>query len=379
MFFKENPFYLLGVHSTDGKRAIEQAAEEKAALAEGVEAKAYRDAAEILLHPEWRCQSEFFWLCGTDKETAVSLVRQTVEGEDVSLGERQSLSVFNRFILALNHLYYGKGEDAFSDMEELLSCYPLLKAEAVRSLISQDRDEAGFPGMEDVSALESWLHEAVWQAGVAVDACDGSLSEGEYGRLLARLEEMHGTDGILMARLLSAYEEKHGAEIKKIREELEYAVQLSFQHAPQGKDLFSDKVKAYGEAIRPFLISAAHGNYCPLFVEEGCKKLLNGIIRLYQAGKKKEALSLLELFLKETETGGSFLSDAKRWKRCMEAGDVIEGQELYEVSESARGMNVPDSVCRISCGETVRQEGKKGTFLLLLAVGIIAVFLWLVR
>ena len=74
MFFRENPFYLLGVHSRDTAETIRTASLEKQGAAKsGEEKHMYRMAEERLLHESSRFRAELSWLCGMGKERACSL------------------------------------------------------------------------------------------------------------------------------------------------------------------------------------------------------------------------------------------------------------------------------------------------------------------
>ena len=78
MFFRENPFYLLGVHSRDTAEAIRTASLEKQGAAKSREEKhMYRMAEERLLHERLRFRAELSWLCGMGKERAYSLIGGT--------------------------------------------------------------------------------------------------------------------------------------------------------------------------------------------------------------------------------------------------------------------------------------------------------------
>ena len=71
MFFSENPFYLLGVHSRDTAETIRTASLEKQGTAKsGEEKHMYRLAEERLLHESSRFREELSWLCGMGKESA---------------------------------------------------------------------------------------------------------------------------------------------------------------------------------------------------------------------------------------------------------------------------------------------------------------------
>ena len=104
MFFRENPFYLLGVHSRDTAEAIRTASLEKQGAAKSREEKhMYRMAEERLLHESSRFRAELSWLCGMGKERAYSLI----DGRR-SMEIRKNLPPSLRLFLAVHDLYNGE-------------------------------------------------------------------------------------------------------------------------------------------------------------------------------------------------------------------------------------------------------------------------------
>ena len=97
MLFKENPFYLLSVHSTDGAAAIDAALSHKRmALPLKAEGAPYSKAAHWLLQMEHRSEAEYFWPSGLPRKEAFLL---TQSGEsDSPLSPRLRLL---RFLNAL--------------------------------------------------------------------------------------------------------------------------------------------------------------------------------------------------------------------------------------------------------------------------------------
>lgn len=119
MFFRENPFYLLGVHSRDTAETIRTASLEKQGAAKsGEEKHMYQLAEERLLHESSRFRAELSWLCGMGKERAYSLIdgRRSKESQ-------KNLLPSLRLFLAVHDLYNG-GKDALSIMETITRLYP---------------------------------------------------------------------------------------------------------------------------------------------------------------------------------------------------------------------------------------------------------------
>lgn len=75
MFFEENPFYILGVHSTDDVETIENVKEDLILEAESKEQIVkYETAAAILKNPSRRLHAEMFWLPGYNKKGAYRII-----------------------------------------------------------------------------------------------------------------------------------------------------------------------------------------------------------------------------------------------------------------------------------------------------------------
>ena len=135
MFFRENPFYLLGVHSRDTAETIRTASLEKQGAARSGEEKHMYQ----LLHESSRFRAELSWLCGMGKERAYSLI----DGRR-SMESRKNLLPSLRLFLAVHDLYNG-GKDALSIMETITRLYPASDTNEVLVRIEAERKTGGFP------------------------------------------------------------------------------------------------------------------------------------------------------------------------------------------------------------------------------------------
>lgn len=73
VLFKENPFYLLSVHSTDGAAAIDAALSHQRKLLPLEAEGASSEAAHWLLRMEHRSEAEYFWPSGLPRRDAFLL------------------------------------------------------------------------------------------------------------------------------------------------------------------------------------------------------------------------------------------------------------------------------------------------------------------
>ena len=218
MFFRENPFYLLGVHSRDTAEAIRTASLEKQGAARsGEEKHMYRMAEERLLHESSRFRAELSWLCGMGKERAYSLI-----GGTGNMEKRENLPPSLRLLLAVHDLYNG-GKDAFSVMETIIRLYPASDTNEVLARLEADRKIGGFPPIKELFPLDIRKEELLWEMGVAA----GRLNAERFGRFLTALGKTDVPCSMALARFLSLYEEKTKAEVAALSRDLRYALRLA--------------------------------------------------------------------------------------------------------------------------------------------------------
>ena len=225
MFFRENPFYLLGVHSRDTAETIRTASLEKQGAAKsGEEKHMYRMAEERLLHESSRFRAELSWLCGMGKERAYSLIdgRRSMESRKNLL---PSLCLF----LAVHDLYNGE-EDDLSIMETITRLYLACDTNEVLARIEADRKTGGFPPIKELFLLDIRKEELLWEIGVAA----GRLDTEKLGRFLTVLGKADVPCNMALARFLSLYEEKTKAEVAALSRDLRYALRLAEMYPRQG-------------------------------------------------------------------------------------------------------------------------------------------------
>lgn len=243
MFFSENPFYLLGVHSRDTAETIRTASLEKQGAAKsGEEKHMYRLAEERLLHESSRFRAELSWLCGMGKERAYSLI----DGRR-SMESRKNLLPSLRLFLAVHDLYNGE-EDSLSIMEMITRLYPACDTGEILVCIEEDRKISGFPAIKELFPLDIRTEELLWEIGVAA----GRLDTEKLGRFLTVLGKADVPCSMALARFLSLYEEKTKAEVAALSRDLRYALRLAEMYPLQGLLLTEEKMKVYGKAVSPF-------------------------------------------------------------------------------------------------------------------------------
>ena len=314
MLFKENPFYLLSVHSTDGAAAIDAALSHKRmALPLEAEGAPYSKAAHWLLQMEHRSEAEYFWPSGLPRKEAFLL---TQSGESDS-----PLSPRLRLLRFLNALPEGTLtlEALLAAEEDFLALSP---QEALED-IQRDRHVAGFPVIEEPWVIEGYQQELILEIGSGAIAASRLLAEEERRGVLIALAKQ-GRRGMLYTQLLSAYERDVAKERAQLENDIAYALMISSKHPQQGLSLLAEKSRRY--------LSLS----MPLYVMSGCWVLRPVFSRI-----RNRAIDLSERLGRET---------GKRWFSLLEELFAFVPVFAKEIRE--------DQV-RLSCGEKL-PRGKEG-------------------
>ena len=234
MLFKENPFYLLSVHSTDGAAAINAALSHQRKLLPLEAEDAASEAAHWLLRMEHRSEAEYFWPSGLPRRDAFLLAEG---GEsDCALSPRLRLL---RFLNALSEDTL-RLEALLAAEEDFLALSPL---EALED-IQRDRRIAGFPAFKEPWVIEGYQQVLILEIGSSAIAASRRLPEEERRRLLIALAKQ-GRRGMLYTQLLSAYEKDVEKERAQLENDIAYALMISQKHPQQGRSLLAEKSRRY--------------------------------------------------------------------------------------------------------------------------------------
>lgn len=346
MFFRENPFYLLGVHSRDTAETIRTASLKNQYAAKSVEEKRiYRVAEERLLHESSRFRAELFWLCGMNRAAAYSLIDGGWTEDN-----RENLPPSLRLLLAVQELY-DCGENSFSAMEMITRLYPVRDTGEVLARIEEDRKIGGFLPVKELFPLDIRKEELLWDIGEAA----GRLETERFGRFLMALREKDVPCGMALTRFLSLYEEKTKAEAAEISRDLEYALRLAEMHPSQGLLLAEEKMKDYGKAVSPFY-AMLHQAGLPDNVEIFFEKYVNEAFLFYQKGEKETALALLDYFLRSVRGGSGYIEKVKKWRIMMDEDRRMEPLP-HPKRKFERTTAVPKTVDHIPAVTLPRQSG----------------------
>lgn len=281
MFFRENPFYILSLHTTDGKEIISTGLQEKLKNAETRKEKnRLLDAEYDLTHSGRRCRAEFFWLPLLKKEEARALISDVVSGKPVISISYPSLSAV---ILAMNSLYYGAYEDPLPLLLQMCEGYGKIDPIATASIFNEDRRLAGFRGTYDYSYVEMQersLLEDMAEAASRVKEREGKEKWTEFMTILAAKER----NTIPGAELLLAYADSLKKDKEKTEKEIDYALTLGRSHLSQGLSLAQEKMRVWFTLMKPVLIWQG-----PLSAAELFHRIRNEEIRFLALGRAEEA------------------------------------------------------------------------------------------
>lgn len=250
MFFTENPFYLLSLHTTDGKETISSALTEKMGQAKAKEERnRLLDAEYDLTHSGRRSRAEYFWLPLLEREQAWAVISDVVSGKMVNSISYPSLSAV---ILAMNCLYYGAYTDPLPWLLQICEGYGKIDPIATAAIFNEDRRVAGFSGTYDYSYVEMQersLLEDLAEAARKVKEREGRKNWAELMAILAEKER----NTIPGAELLLSYEDSLQKDKEKTEKEIDYALTLMRTH-PQGLTLAEEKVKDWLALMKPVLL-----------------------------------------------------------------------------------------------------------------------------
>ena len=201
MFFSENPFYRLGVHSTDSPAALQER-ERKLSGGEPEEVEALR----LLLQQETRCEAEFYWLVGWSKEEALSEASRIIAGRVYSREHWAELSPLSRMMIELNEM--AAGHISLSRLLKIERDFEALSPLEAAEDIQRDRRTAGVPLIKEPWIIEMWKQDLLSEIGRAASLASSQMKIEDYGGLLHELGEK-GRRGMVYFQLLSDYEKRN--------------------------------------------------------------------------------------------------------------------------------------------------------------------------
>lgn len=360
MFFKDNPFYLLGVHTTDSGDRLEEALRDKLhAASEKAERDRLWDAAYVLQKSVKRSGAEFFWLPELSREEAWGLVEKVTDARALSPSDFLSLSPLSRVVLAMNGLFYGCDSSRLF-LQEICANYDHIYPAEVTALFNAARRKAHLPVLRNGSHVEMWKRELPGELLEAVHRMVKGRKLSDWARLLGDLGKEKDT--FPWRLFVMDYEEMSRKDREELERNLDYALCLTDRHFPQGLLLAGDTLKAIKDLALPLSIRSG----CwPL--ETAFQRVRKEMITLWDKGRKDDSRALGETLFPFFTPWPEFQERAEKDRE-----DMKEGRRPEE-APSSRGLSwqsVPAALGRIP---EVKEEKEKKypLFLLFLAFFIV--------
>lgn len=360
MFFKDNPFYLLGVHTTDSGDRLEEALRDKLhAASEKAERDRLLDAAYVLQKSVKRSGAEFFWLPELSREEAWGLVEKVTDARALSPSDFLSLSPLSRVVLAMNGLFYGCDSSRLF-LQEICANYDHIYPAEVTALLNAGRRKAHLPVLRNGSHVEMWKRELPGELLEAAHQMVKGKKMSDWACLLGDLGKEKDT--FPWRLFVMDYEEMSRKDREALERNLDYALCLTDRHFPQGLLLAGDTLKAMKDLAQPLSIRSG----CwPL--ETAFQRVRKEMITLWDKGRKDDSRALGEALFPLFTPWPEFQERAEKDRK-----DMKEGRRPAE-APSSRGLSwqsVPAALGRIP---EVKEEKEKKypLFLLFLAFFIV--------
>lgn len=319
MFFKDNPFYLLGVHTTDSGACIDQALQEKLNRAGGEKEKnRLLDAAYMLRKSVKRSGAEFFWLPGLEKERAFTLVDRAVRGDDFKEEDFSSLPPLSRVVLSLNGLFYGSRSVRLL-LEEICDSYEAVRPEEGAALFNGDRRKAGLPVLRNFSHVEMWKRELPSHLTEAVK----HLDTADYAALLAELGKTRSRS-FPWGLLLLDFEEKSRKQREKLEKDLQHSLSLAEHSFSDGLRQAEKQVDSLAGLTKPLCL---RNGYWPL--EPSFLAVRNQVIAFWKEGKRKESRAMGDALFPFFQEWKPLKEQIEKDRQAMEEGrtpDILRGK-----------------------------------------------------
>ena len=206
MFFSENPFYRLGLHSRD--EMAELLARERKLKGEG--GRGLEDL-RLLLQIENRSEAEFYWLIGWEKKEAFRAADRIAAGKVYDRKDFEKRSPLSRMMIELNEM--AMGHMSLLRLLEIEKDFTALSPLDAAKEIEKERERAGFPLLEEPWVIEMWKQDLLSEIGRAALVSLSKIPPADHEALLAALYAK-GQRGMVYYQLLSDFEKRKAAPVK---------------------------------------------------------------------------------------------------------------------------------------------------------------------
>lgn len=221
MNIQNNPFYLLGVSCTDGRRAIMAAAEE---MSFTLDQDVCTEAQNALINPGKRLSAELDWFIDLSN-TAISAIRNSIESEKaISTDGLSSLSKLNatlfNFSISEDEDIYDVGY-AILDIDDM---YSAIDIDEVTTILNQNRAAAKMPEVQQNVVLQELNKKREGIRQIIMEKLSRFARE-EYIELITLLAEKcvdsDDDTGVVISDVIDQYEVTIQSDLEKSTDEVE--------------------------------------------------------------------------------------------------------------------------------------------------------------
>ena len=354
MALQNNPFYLLKVSCTAGRREIVSAADEMSFV---LDSETSSKAQNELINLNKRLSSEINWFIDADEDTIES-IRACIDSEEpISTDGLSALSKLNatlyNFSLSNEDESYEMGYSIL-DIDEQFSS---LDTEGITSIINQNREKAklGTVQVQDVHTELGKKREEIRQL---ITEKLSSLDQDSYVELVTMLAEKciaddDYNDGVILSDVIDQYEVRMQSALEESTDEIEKHIEriksLANDEAVSSNiDSLIRRVEKWDVLAQPLQLKSQASGMPHEISEHLGSELRNLALYLHnEKGLTKEALTLVNAMksvfaelgvlsdLFETDSGA--LNDLLKGQK--EAEEIVtELKSLQNESESIKSI-----------------------------------------
>lgn len=352
MALNNNPFYLLKVSCSAGRREIVSASEEMSFL---LDSETCSRAQNELINLNKRLSAEINWFIDADTNMLDSIRESIESGEPISTDMLSGLSELNA---TLFNFSLSNGEDSYElgySILEIDELYSALDPDEITDRINQNRNEAklGVVQVQDVAAELGKKREEIRQL---ITEKLSSIDQDTYIELVTMLAEKciaddEYDDGVVLSDVIDQYEVRMQSALEESADEIEKHIEriknLANDSAVSGNvDSLIHRVKKWDILAQPLQLKSQASGMPHEISEHLGSELRNLALYLHnERGLTKEALTLVnamksvfaelgvlsELF----ETDSDALNDLLKGQK--EAEEIVnEFKSLQDESESVK-------------------------------------------
>lgn len=228
MTLNSNPFFLLRIPCTAGRREIVSAAEEMSFI---LDSESCSNAQNELINMNKRLSAEINWFLDTD-EKAIDSIRTSIENnEPISTDGLSPLSTLNAVVYNFSLTADVDPFELGYSVMEIDKKFSALKAEDITEAINQNRSAAKLSSVQvqDVSIELGKKREEIRRL---ITAKMPQPDQGDtYVELITRLAEKcfaDGTfdDGVIISDVIDHYEVRMQSALEKSKEEIETYIDI---------------------------------------------------------------------------------------------------------------------------------------------------------